>query len=324
MHGWNAFIHWCGQLRPWCQPWVLSCNTLRKKINVICSDLSVHIRGQTMANIPKFLDIPTKEGEPPTLTFTEIDFIAVSHNQNWDTNFHDDVNGVSLILCKCREPVLKLQAEHRKHPTLFKPPQVERNSRVLLRTVSTARKQPSCSRVEWSTTPRSFSLFVNRDQHFTCFFGPVQRRNKKPTSCKRNALTCQLPTTFFRTGGTLWLFAPKHPSVLCCSGKTTAKSKLMQTGTWIDLSKRSRDNTNNGNIMQNSHCSIEWSSVLHAWIHRWCHPCPHDTHPPTQRLDNNLMCATEVLEENRRSKSLLQVPWDLIGGDEVLSAHSTW
>jgi len=72
--------------------------------------------GQILKNIPEFLKISRKEGELPALTFTEINLIAVSCNDNWDTCFHDDMNGgkmatllVPLLLPKCRDPELRLR-----------------------------------------------------------------------------------------------------------------------------------------------------------------------------------------------------------------------
>jgi len=138
-----------------------------------------------MDNIPKFLDIPTKEGEPPTPTFTEIDFIAVSHNQNWDMDFHDDMNGASkmttllvpLMLPKCREPEFKLQTEHAKHPELLRPQKMELTKLGLFKNHSL--------RVEWSTTPTFFTPSVrNHDSCFVCLLGPAQRRKQDHRAAK--------------------------------------------------------------------------------------------------------------------------------------------
>jgi len=76
--------------------------------------------GQILKNIPEFLDIPTTEGEPPALTFTEINFIIVSSKKHWFKHWHSDMTGagtmatllVPLVLPNCREPEIKLQAEN--------------------------------------------------------------------------------------------------------------------------------------------------------------------------------------------------------------------
>jgi len=105
----------------------------RDKLDELLKTLEGIGLGQILKNIPKFLEIPRKEGELPALTFTEINLIAVSCNGDWETYFHDDMNGklktatllVPLLLPKCRDPELRLQAEHAKHPTLLRPPKVE-------------------------------------------------------------------------------------------------------------------------------------------------------------------------------------------------------